>query len=251
MLLPLLGLHQVLHQSLQNSSSLLGRHFVTENTPAAVNWVDEGAVTPVKNQGQCGSCWSFSAVEAVESAWALSKGELLVLSEQQILDCDKNESSCSGGEMDSAFEYVKENGLCLEKDYKYVEKDESCKTNCTPVVHISGYHDVDSNNEKSFIKALLKQPLSVAIEADQLVFQFYNKGIIKHNCGSNLDHGVVAVGYGTDYSDSDEGTDYLILRNSWGAGWGMDGYFRLKRDKNANNGAGVCGVLAQPSYPIV
>ena len=220
---------------------------VYKKLPKQWDWRNhKNIVTHVKDQGSCGSCWAFSAVEAIESAWAIKNNELLVLSEQEILDCDKSDDGCSGGEMINAFKYVEENGLCKESDYKYVEHDEECHKNCNSVVSIKNYVSVKPNSDYELMSAVVQQPVSVAIEANQDIFQLYKSGIIKNNCGNEIDHGVVVVGYGTE-----NGVNYYIVRNSWGSSWGEDGYVRLERNSVINSGSGVCGILSQPSYPIV
>jgi len=212
----------------------------------SVDWTTKGAVTAVKDQGQCGSCWAFSTTGSTEGAWFLSKGQLISLSEQQLMDCSKSEGnmSCNGGLMDYAFEYIiKNKGICTEASYPYTAKDgTSCKS-CTNVVTISSYKDV-AQTEAALQAAVTQQPVSVAIEADQAAFQFYTSGVLTGKCGTNLDHGVLAVGYGTL-----SGTDYWKVKNSWGGSWGMSGYILIQRGKSQSGGQ--CGILLASSYPVV
>eukprot|EP00470_Lotharella_oceanica_P000687 CAMPEP_0170174086 /NCGR_PEP_ID=MMETSP0040_2-20121228/7333_1 /TAXON_ID=641309 /ORGANISM="Lotharella oceanica, Strain CCMP622" /LENGTH=325 /DNA_ID=CAMNT_0010415577 /DNA_START=50 /DNA_END=1027 /DNA_ORIENTATION=- len=215
--------------------------------PSSVDWTSQGAVTPVKNQGQCGSCWSFSATGALESANYIQNGKLESYSEQQLVDCARKygNAGCNGGLMDSAFEYVIANGICSESDYPYTARDGSCRSSCNPLLKsVSGYKDVRSADESGLKTAVAKQPVSVAIEADKPVFQFYSGGVLTGSgCGTQLDHGVLVVGYGTM-----GGTDYWKVKNSWGASWGTKGYILIERGAG---GRGVCGIASQPSYPVV
>jgi len=217
-------------------------------TEASVDWVSEGAVTPIKNQMGCGSCWAFSTTGAVEGRYFVAKGKLNSLSEQDLVDCSKQNNGCNGGLMDYAFEYVEENhGLCKEDDYPYAGKQHwRCKDNgCTKYDSISSYQDVPTST-KALEFACMGGPVSVAIEADETSFQHYAGGVLTSECGSSLDHGVLLVGYGTDGSD-----DYWKVKNSWGEDWGESGYFRLCRNCHANGGNGQCGILSKASYPIV
>ncbi|KAG6783552.1 hypothetical protein POTOM_009206 [Populus tomentosa] len=214
--------------------------------PKSVDWRKKGAVTDVKNQGSCGSCWAFSTVAAVEGINQIVTGNLTSLSEQELVDCDTtNNYGCNGGLMDYAFSYIISNGgLHKEVDYPYIMEEGTCEMRKeeSEVVTISGYHDVPQNSEESLLKALANQPLSVAIEASGRDFQFYSGGVFDGHCGTQLDHGVAAVGYG-----STNGLDYVIVKNSWGSKWGEKGYIRMKR--NTGKPAGLCGINKMASYP--
>jgi C1A family cysteine protease len=215
--------------------------------PAAVDWTTKGAVTPVKNQGSCGSCWAFSTTGAVEGAVAVKTGRLTSLSEQQLVDCSGayGNLGCEGGLMDDAFKYVIANGLCTEAAYSYKGVDGACQKTCRAASKISSFVDVASNNEKALQAAVARQPVSVAIEADQPGFQFYSGGVFTDACGTNLDHGVLVVGYGTS-----GGIPFWKVKNSWGKSWGLDGYILLKRGTGSGK-PGQCGIAMEPSYPLV
>ena len=222
--------------------------FVNES----VNWVEKGAVTPVKDQGQCGSCWSFSTTGALEGAYFIKYGTLKSFSEQELVDCDNfsgggRDHGCNGGLMDNAFTWIEKNGgLCSEKDYPYTsgtsKSSGPCDKTCDIVdgSQITGFVDVPKNSDDAMMQALSKQPVSIAIQADQRDFQLYKSGIFTGTCGTKLDHGVLAVGYEKDY--------YLV-KNSWSSSWGDGGYIKLGKGSEYNNGAGQCGMLMQGSYP--
>lgn len=208
-----------------------------------VDWRSKGSVTPVKNQGQCGSCWAFSATGALEGAVQIKFGKLVSVSEQQLVDCSGSEGNvgCNGGLMDSAFEWwIKNGGACSQADYPYTGRDGTCRTTCKniPETKLSGYVDIKEGDENGLADAVALTPVSVAIEADQMAFQFYKSGIFTAACGTNLDHGVLAVGF-----DKTPGQNYWIVKNSWGASWGENGYIRLIRGKNQ------CGIALAASYP--
>merc|ERR1711990_308327 len=220
--------------------------FATDNLQSEINWVTKGAVGAVKNQGQCGSCWAFSAVAATESANYLQKKMSSVpsYSEQQLVDCaggSYGNMGCNGGLMDQAFEYIKTHPLESESDYGYTARTGTCKYDKSKGVGtVASYTDVTPNSPDQLRAALNNQPVSVAIEADTYVFQMYHSGVITgSSCGQQLDHGVTAVGYG-----SESGKDYFLVRNLWGASWGDHGYVKIGATSD-----NVCGILSQPSFP--
>merc|ERR1711865_752111 len=173
------------------------------------DWTTQGAVTAVKDQGQCGSCWAFSTTGGIEGAWEIASGRLQALSEQQLVDCDtKTSADCQGGDMATAFAWAETHDMATEDSYPYSARDKSCKT--------SGFN--------------------VAIEADQMSFQMYSGGVLSSGCGTELDHGVLAVGYGSGF---------FKVKNSWGQSWGMSGYLKISDSGN------TCGIHSDAVYPTV
>ncbi|XP_010052206.2 senescence-specific cysteine protease SAG39 [Eucalyptus grandis] len=216
--------------------------------PSTVDWRQKGAVTPVKEQGQCGCCWAFSAVAATEGIHQLTTGNLVSLSVQQLVDCDTkgDNRGCAGGFVNAAFKFIIDNdGLTTEDNYPYEAVKGTCDAGKaeSPAAKITGYEDVPSNSESALSQAVANQPVSVAIDADGSHFQFYSGGVFTGDCQTDLDHGVTVVGYGT----SDDGTKYWLVKNSWGAGWGENGYIRMKRDIDAVEG--LCGIAIRAAYP--
>merc|ERR1712048_771551 len=235
--LPIRGLNAGLYADLPN----LGKHEIdtTVDSTAEVDWVSKGAVTPVKDQGQCGSCWAFSTTGGLEGAWELSSGNMGSMSEQQFVDCSKQNSGCNGGLMDTAFSWAKSQNIATESSYAYTARDGTCKSSFTTAIPsggVTGYKDC--SGASSLQSALQTGPVSVAVEADQSAFQSYSSGIVSSGCGTNLDHGVLAVGLNTQ-----EG--YYLVKNSWGSSWGDNGYLKISTSGN------VCGIHSQPSYPTV
>ncbi|KAG6512817.1 vignain-like [Zingiber officinale] len=225
--------------------------FMYENVtdlPSAVDWRQKGAVTGIKDQGKCGSCWAFSTVVSVEGINQIKTNKLVSLSEQELVDCDTNTNKgCNGGLMGDAFNFIKTNGgITTEEAYPYAAKQNKCnlqKEN-SHIVVIDGHEDVPINDEEALMKAVANQPVSVAIEAGGgKEFQFYSQGVFAGNCGTNLDHGVAIVGYGT----TPDGTKYWIVKNSWGIEWGEQGYIRMNRGISAKEG--LCGIAMRASYP--
>jgi KDEL-tailed cysteine endopeptidase len=222
--------------------------------PSSVDHVKAGHVTNVKDQGNCGSCWAFSAVGAIESAYAIKYHKLQTFSEQEVVSCDVNGSDvgCNGGWMDDAFSFIKDNeGVTTSDAYPYTSGNGGRTGNCIspeegkykniPETIPSTYTDVIPNSVEALQSAVAIQPVSIAIQANQLAFQHYSSGILSGRCGQSLDHGVLLVGYGTD---SKLGKDYWKIKNSWSSTWGEDGYIRIER-----NDENICGVLSAPSYP--
>merc|ERR1719454_986685 len=241
--------------------------FDTTNLADSVDWTTKGAVTPVKNQGQCGSCWAFSTTGSTEGAYQIATGKLLSFSEQELVDCagSYGNQGCNGGLMDNGFKYLEAKGDALESKYAYTAKTGTCSSqkSADPALakgSVTSFNDVPSDSASQMEAAVAQQPVSVAIEADQSGFQFYKSGVFSGTCGTNLDHGVLVVGYGTD-----SGKDYWKVKNSWGTTWGDGGYIRLVRNSKTTNttsrkllgggggggASGECGLLKQPSYPVI
>jgi len=222
-----------------------------EIIPESVDWREKNAVTDVKNQGDCGSCWSFSTTGSIEGSWSIKYNKLYNLSEQMLVDCSDmyGNKGCNGGLMDNGFRYVIDNGLCSEHDYPYKAEDDFCKSSlCSIKVKVKDYSDIEQNDEYLLKRAVAKQPVSVAIQANLSSFHYYKSGIYQDDdCGTDLDHGVLIVGYGHDLLHD---LDYWIVKNSWSTNWGENGYVRILRNYKKSD-SGMCGITMQASYPIV
>jgi cathepsin L len=228
---------------------------VDVDAPTSIDWTSNNGnfVTPVKNQGSCGSCWSFATTGVIESRTAISKGQtgssITTLSEQQLMDCSVSYGNhgCNGGNKDNAFKYIQANGgLCSETEYPYKAKDGTCvSSSCgTKYDPITGYTDVTADSMTSLVNAVADGPVAIRIEADQTAFQHYSSGVLTGTCGTSLDHEVLTVGYGTSGS-----SEYWKVKNSWGTSWGMQGYVLICKDCGKNGNKGECGILMGPSYP--
>lgn len=253
-----MGLNQFSDMTMEEYKKYLGYNPVSNRLQAdqpkgvfasTVDWRTKGAVNPVVNQGSCISCWAFSAAATVEGRYAIAHGKLYKFSEQQLVDCSKNDDNdgCNGGFMDFAFIYLFNHYFCLSSDYPYKGVDGICKyDDCKRKgIHaVTGHKAVTPNQTKALKEALNSGPVSVAVEANNSAFKNYKGGIINSDCGENLDHGVTAVGYGVDEKQG----EYFIVRNSWGTTWGESGYFKIGTGNEGKGG--VCGILTDPSYVV-
>ncbi|KAI4296804.1 hypothetical protein L6164_036727 [Bauhinia variegata] len=229
-----------------NSSKMASvKQLDLSDIPDSLDWRNKGAVTKIRNQERCGSCWAFATVAAVEGIVQITTGNLIQLSEQQLLDCATENHGCAGGLMDYGFEYViKNNGIASETDYPYLGTSTG---NCDSVkaakhaARITGYVDVEG--EEKLLQAVAMQPVSVRVAVGE-EFSKYSEGIFSGSCGSQLNHEVTAIGYGT----SEDGTKYWLMKNSWGEGWGENGYIRMQM--NVGN-EGLCRIAAHGSYPTI
>ena len=214
-----------------------------QSFPDSVDWRNQNAVTEVKDQGYCGSCWSFSTTGALEGAAAIKTGNLVSLSEQELVDCStKINNGCNGGLMTFAFRYIiKNGGLCSEDNYSYTATDGTCQS-CTPVIgtDINNCKEVTSGDKNGLLYALSKQPIAVGIQADTFAFQHYSGGVFSDtDCyKGQIDHGVLLVAYTNDT---------MTIKNSWGSSWGDDGYITIEI---TNDDVGICGVYTSASFPI-
>jgi len=214
---------------------------------SSVDWRTAGIVTPVKDQGQCGSCYSFSTTGSLEGQWARATNTLVSLSEQQIVDCATayGDQGCDGGLMTNSFYYIYDNGgIDTEQAYPYEAVQSYCRYRSDYVgAKVTGWYNVPAS-ESSLQQAVASAgPVSVAIDASQSSFQFYQSGIYYDAyCSSqNLDHAVLVVGYGTE-----GGNDYWLVKNSWSTSWGDAGYIKMAR-----NYGNMCGIATMASYPAV
>jgi cathepsin L len=214
--------------------------------PTSLNWATKGAVTGIKNQEQCGSCWSFSTTGSVEGCHFQKTGKLVGLSEQNLMDCSTQQGNqgCDGGLMTQAMEYIMQNkGIDTEASYPYTAEDGTCSYSTANIgATITNYTNVATGSESDLQTKTSVGPTSVAIDASHTSFQLYTSGVYyEPACSSTqLDHGVLSVGWGVSGN-----TQYWIVKNSWGSDWGQSGYIWMSRDKNNN-----CGIATMATLPI-
>ncbi|KAH8307751.1 hypothetical protein KR044_012243, partial [Drosophila immigrans] len=214
------------------------------NIPGSIDWREKGAVTRVKNQGGCGSCWAFASIGTLEGQHFIKNRELISLSEQNLVDCSKNNNGCNGGWPETALNFIKDNGgVDTEDSYPYEEKDGECRFNPANVgAKVTGTVGVASEDESALAAAVAeKGPISVAVDAS--LFQHYEGGVLNEpSCQGGVNHGVVVVGYGHDSN----GGDYWLVKNSWGDWWGENGYIRMARNRDNQ-----CSIASHGVYPLV
>jgi len=210
--------------------------------PTSWDWRAKGAVTPIKSQGQCGSCWAFSVTGAVEGCHFINTGKLVSVSEQNLVDCDTTDDGCNGGLMDNGYQYIINNhGIDSESCYPYTSEDGTCHYSASCCAStVTNYTDVAVGNENALQIATYYTTVAVGVDASLSSFQFYTSGVYYDpDCSStNLDHSMLVVGWGVE-----TGSDYWIVKNSWAKDWGMQGYILMSRNKGNN-----CGIASMASY---
>lgn len=217
-----------------------GSAHVSTGVATPTDWRDNGAVNEVQDQGQCGSCWTFSTMASFEGAHFIATGNLEKFAEQQLVDCVRLMHGCNGGNVAVAFNYLKKHDAMYETQYKYTAKDGTCEYMAGTGMRVSESFTVPTQDAESMKEAVTSSPVSVAIQADQRVFQTYKSGIFDSaSCGTQLDHATNVVGWGEEL-----GRQYWIMRNSWGSSWGESGYMRIAIE----DGHGICGIQMQVDY---
>eukprot|EP01022_Parablepharisma_sp_SALTPOND_P028565 TRINITY_DN71159_c0_g1_i1.p2 TRINITY_DN71159_c0_g1~~TRINITY_DN71159_c0_g1_i1.p2 ORF type:complete len:423 (+),score=34.69 TRINITY_DN71159_c0_g1_i1:4925-6193(+) len=226
-----------------------------KSDPIDINWVREGKVLPVKDQGNCGSCWTFAATSVIESIYAIRENpqNLVRFAEQQLVDCCRSglaeecseSNGCRGGMVGQAFQYAANKGVTKSVDYPYHATDETCKYDSSKVVFkLDGYVNITAGDVDEMEKALTTRTFAVGVSAGYFAFRFYKKGVLNTGCPEGpINHGVVVVGAGTE-----DNLDYWLVRNSWGGNWGLEGYIKIAR--RGPQPLGYCGISACPQYVL-
>ena len=223
----------------------------TESTfSPEINWIEKGKVLPVKDQGSCGSCWTFAATSTIEILYAirenLSPPNLVRMSEQQLVDCCTTTQShgCSGGIVGEAFDYAKDKGLARSADYPYHAMNEDCKDGSVkPVYKLDGYKNITAGDVDEMEKMIMDRSIAIGVAAGYFAFRFYKSGVVDRGCPDYpINHGVAIVGAGNE-----GGKDYWLVRNSWGGNWGANGYIKIAR---RGPGMGYCAISACPQIAL-
>ncbi|XP_071729354.1 KDEL-tailed cysteine endopeptidase CEP3-like [Rutidosis leptorrhynchoides] len=222
-------------------------HKDATNLPPRIDWRERNAVTPIEFQGECGSCWAFSAIAAVEGINAIVTGQLTRLSEQQLLDCDTAwNNACDGGLMEPAFKFIKEHGgIATDESYPYKAKRVTCDKSKFGhhSVTLSGSEYLDGT-EEALHKSVAHQPVTISVDSSSQDFMLYKEGVFTGACGLNNNHGMTVVGY----DETKEGMKYWIVKNSWSEAWGEKGYMRIQRGTPQKEG--ICGINKCAAIPL-
>jgi KDEL-tailed cysteine endopeptidase len=240
---------QNLTSTIENNTTEPVDNLTSLALPKSVDWRKSGKVTGVKNQGQCGGCWAFAASGALEGLYAIKNNKLVTFSDQQMIDCSSSygNNGCNGGLMTNAFRFTRKYGVELDSGYRYKASEGNCNKNAKKVVFKNtGHREVQANNPLALKQAVARQPVSVGIGASSQAVQLFKSGIITSGCPKDLDHGVLIVGYDV----AKNGQEYWIVKNSWGSGWGQNGYMNIAIGSQ-NGGAGLCGINSMASYPTL
>lgn len=222
------------------------RHLYPSNssTPDELDWRDREAVTPIKDQGECGSCWAFASIATLESHNFINTGKLYNLSEQQLLDCSDN-FGCNGGVMRGPFNYFIENKIALERDYPYEGEQGECRSGEVNKTDVRAFGYATISNDIETIKSIVSEhgPVLVLVDGSLTDFRFYSGGVYTYpGCSAYYkNHAMVIVGYGHDNRTD---LDYWILKNSWSTDWGEDGYMRMDVENT------LCGIIGEATFPL-
>ena len=243
------GLHYASGALSEKNQEVLKKKTVTSslgNLPANVDWRNKGAVTPVGDQLQCGSCWAFSTLGLLEASYFINNGQLIAFSEQQAMDCDTQNYGCNGGSPDLAVDYATKAGLESNVDYPYTGVDAKCLYDKSKTYNMSLTSQyVKTNSTDQMKAALVNSPVAIVVDGLNDNFRFYKSGVLRNCPATSLDHSALAVGYNKFGL-----YEAFIVKNSWGTDWGMDGYALVGTSDKENNGAGVCGILSQPMIVV-